>query len=84
MIKICERAYGKINLTLDVLGLRPDGYHDLKSVMQTVSLYDVVELELGTKAPWSVACGKEDIPNEYSSMIRVSGCLKRINFCSFC
>ena len=64
MIKICERAYGKINLTLDVLGLRPDGYHDLKSVMQTVSLYDVVELELGTKAPWSVACGKEDIPND--------------------
>lgn len=64
MTKIYERAFGKINLTLDVLGLRPDGYHDLKSVMQTVSLYDDVVIELGTKAPWMVACGREDIPND--------------------
>ena len=59
-----EKAYGKINLTLDVLGLRPDGYHDLKSVMQTVSLQDDVVLELGTGKEWSVICGREDIPND--------------------
>ena len=33
MTTIFEKAYAKINLTLDVLGLRDDGYHALKSVM---------------------------------------------------
>jgi 4-diphosphocytidyl-2-C-methyl-D-erythritol kinase len=36
------RAYAKINLTLDVLGRRADGYHDLATVMQTVDLYDTI------------------------------------------
>lgn len=36
------RAYAKINLTLDVLGRRPDGYHELASVMQTISLADTM------------------------------------------
>ncbi len=36
------RSYAKINLTLDVLGKRPDGYHDVEMIMQTVSLYDFV------------------------------------------
>lgn len=36
------RSYAKINLTLDVLGKRPNGYHDVKMIMQTVSLYDLV------------------------------------------
>ncbi len=42
MKTITEIAYGKINLYLDVLGKRVDGYHDIVSVMQTVSLYDTV------------------------------------------
>ncbi len=33
-------AFAKLNLSLDVLGLRPDGYHDIRSVVQTVSLAD--------------------------------------------
>lgn len=37
-------AYAKINLTLDVLGKRPDGYHDLSMVMQSVSLADKVTI----------------------------------------
>ena len=37
-------AYAKVNLTLEVLGRRPDGYHEIASVMQTVGLHDVVEL----------------------------------------
>lgn len=38
------KAYAKINLTLDVLGKRPDGYHELRSIMCTLSLYDRIEL----------------------------------------
>lgn len=37
-----EIAYAKINLTLDVLGKRPDGYHEMAMVMQSVSLADTV------------------------------------------
>ena len=62
MVTLREKAYAKLNLTLDVLGKRPDGYHDLKSVMQTVSLYDMVELDIGTGEPWKLICGREDIP----------------------
>ena len=36
----------KINLSLDVLGIRPDGYHDIASIMQTISLYDYLTFEL--------------------------------------
>ena len=38
-------APAKINLTLDVLGRRADGYHDLRTIMQTVDLCDTVTLE---------------------------------------
>lgn len=37
-----ERAYAKLNLTLDVLGKRPDGYHELSMVMETVDLADIL------------------------------------------
>lgn len=40
-------APAKVNLTLEVLGRRPDGYHELASVMQTLALADEVEVEVG-------------------------------------
>lgn len=40
------RTPAKVNLTLDVLGLRADGYHEISSIMQTVSLYDYLTFEL--------------------------------------
>lgn len=62
MTTIFEPAYAKVNLTLDVLGKRSDGYHDLKSVMQTISMRDDIELQIGTGKPWSLSCDKEGIP----------------------
>ena len=44
MEKIQLKAMGKINLGLDILGKREDGYHDVRMVMQTVYLYDNVTL----------------------------------------
>ena len=40
-----REAPAKINLTLDILGRRPDGYHEMRMVMQTVSLCDTVQVE---------------------------------------
>ena len=39
-----REAPAKVNLTLDILGRRPDGYHDMRMVMQTISLCDTVSL----------------------------------------
>lgn len=45
MKRMTQQAPAKVNLALDILGRRPDGYHDMRMVMQTVSLCDVVTLE---------------------------------------
>ncbi len=64
MTTLYEGAFAKINLTLDVLGLREDGYHDLQSVMQTISIRDDIEIDIGTGKPWRLLCDKEDIPTD--------------------
>ena len=64
MTTLFEPAYAKINLTLDVLGKREDGYHDLKTVMQTISLRDDVEIDVGTGKPWKLLCDKPGIPTD--------------------
>lgn len=46
MDKIILKAYGKINLSLDVLRRRPDGYHDVKMIMQTVDIYDTLTMSI--------------------------------------
>ena len=45
MAEIHLRSYAKINLSLDVAGTRSDGYHDLSTVMQRISLYDRIHME---------------------------------------
>ena len=40
MQSVQERAYAKINIGLDVLRRRPDGYHEVKMIMQTVDIWD--------------------------------------------
>lgn len=62
MTTLYEGAFAKLNLTLDVLGKREDGYHDLQSVMQTISVRDDIEIDVGTGKPWCLKCDKEGIP----------------------
>ena len=64
MTTLYEGAFAKLNLTLDVLGKREDGYHDLKSVMQTISIRDDIEIDVGTGKPWKLLCSREDIPTD--------------------
>ena len=39
------KAYGKVNISLDVVGKREDGYHLLSMIMQNIDLYDEIEVE---------------------------------------
>lgn len=63
-----EFAPAKINLTLDVLDKRPDGYHNIRSIMQTISIRDDIALELNTGAPWRLECDKAEIPTDESNL----------------
>jgi len=59
-------AAAKVNLTLDVKGRRPDGYHLLESVMQTLSLCDIVEVEPATQTTLScdmpeLSCAEDNL-----------------------
>ena len=62
MITLYEGAFAKINLTLDVLDKREDGYHDIKSIMQTVSIRDDIEIDIETGKPWLIQCSNPDVP----------------------
>lgn len=62
------QAYAKLNLTLDVLGKRPDGYHDLRMVMQTVSLCDEVTVETGTGAPLRMSSNLGFLPTNEKNL----------------
>ena len=61
-------APAKLNLTLDVLGRRADGYHDLNMVMQSVALSDTITLELGTGGPLSVRTNLGFLPNNEKNL----------------
>ena len=66
MTTIFEPAYAKLNLTLDVLGKREDGYHNLKSVMQTVSLHDILTVTKAetvsmTCSDPTLSCGEDNL-----------------------
>ena len=68
MTTLYEGAFAKLNLTLDVLGIREDGYHDLQSVMQTVSIRDDVEIDIGTGKSWKLLCTDETIPTDETNL----------------
>lgn len=68
MTTLYEGAFAKLNLTLDVLGKRPDGYHDLQSVMQTISMRDDVEIDVDTGKPWTLECSAEEIPTDEENL----------------
>ena len=68
MTTLYEGAFAKINLTLDVLGKREDGYHDLKSVMQAISIRDDVEIDVDTDTTWSLQCSMKEIPQDQTNL----------------
>ena len=62
------RANAKLNLTLDVLGKRPDGYHDLRMIMQSVELADVLNLEYNETGELRVCTNLHFLPNNEKNL----------------
>jgi len=60
---ITLKAPAKVNYLLDVIRRRPDGYHDLRMVMQRVNLCDELTITLTDTPGISVSCGKEGVPD---------------------
>lgn len=61
MRSISLPAFAKVNLDLRVLGPRPDGFHDLKTVFQSLALFDNVTVT-ARRGPLAVTCDEPDIP----------------------
>ena len=68
MIELKASAHAKLNLTLDVVGTRPDGYHDLRMVMQEIDLGDDITVLLKTGKPWSVETDSGEIPCDENNL----------------
>ncbi len=58
------KAHAKLNLTLDILGKRPDGYHDLRMVMQSVALHDLLTVEIGTGGDLRLSTNRSFLPTD--------------------
>ncbi len=69
MDKVVTKAYAKINLGLDVLRKRPDGYHDVKMIMQTVDLYDVLSVSKKEENTITISTQKEELPVNEDNLI---------------
>ncbi len=61
-------SYAKVNYTLDVLSLRPDGYHNVSTVMQTISLADTIELQTSAENGIRIECDDPRIPADASNL----------------
>ena len=58
------KAYAKINLCLDIAGIRPDGYHNIDTVMQSISLFDTVCIDVGCEGVSVICKGDETLNGE--------------------
>lgn len=63
MKSITLKAPAKVNYLLDVIRRRPDGYHDLRMVMQRVDLCDEIRISLTDMPGVSVTCGRKGVPD---------------------
>ena len=68
MDKIILESYGKINLSLDVLYKRDDGYHELNTIMQEIDLKDIIEIQEMDKGI-EIQCNVEGVPLNNKNLV---------------
>jgi 4-diphosphocytidyl-2-C-methyl-D-erythritol kinase len=67
---LCLLAFAKVNLSLEVVGKRPDGYHEVRSVMHTVSLADRLELAWDRSGDITLTSTRPDLATEDNLALR--------------
>jgi len=67
-LRIEEDSYGKINLALDVLYKRDDGYHEISSIMQQISLHDTLIIEEGGNGV-RIECDNHLVPLDHTNLV---------------
>ena len=67
--KLTGPAFAKINLGLRVLGRRPDGYHEISTVFQTVTLHDTLTFEATPGGRLELACTDPEIPTDGTNLV---------------
>lgn len=84
-MKISRKAPAKINLSLDITGRRQDGYHLVRMIMQTVSLFDIVEVEdivnPDNKEPGEIVlhCDDPSVPTDDRNLcVRAARLMQRV------
>ncbi|GER89124.1 4-diphosphocytidyl-2-C-methyl-D-erythritol kinase [Dictyobacter vulcani] len=76
--KVCfVQSYAKINLTLDVLGKRADGYHELATIMQTIDLYDTLCFTTTNEDRISMSCNRTELSNDNNLVVRAAQALRQ-------
>lgn len=70
--RIRLKAYAKINLCLDIIGVREDGYHLLESIMQSVDLYDSVSIKKCKTKGINVTCDNVNIPQKKNTAYKAA------------
>lgn len=69
MDTITRKAYGKLNLALDTIGKRDDGYHLVRMIMQTVNLFDVLTFTKQRTPGISLTTNRSDLPTDENNLI---------------
>jgi 4-diphosphocytidyl-2-C-methyl-D-erythritol kinase len=67
-IAVTIRAHAKINLDLRVLGTRPDGFHELRTVFQALSLHDIITC-VPREGPFAIECDTAGVPLDASNLV---------------
>lgn len=73
-------AFAKINWSLRILGRRPDGYHEIQTLLQTVSLHDELQFDLRIDDLITIACNDPSIPIDDSNLIIRAAAVLRKRF----
>ncbi|MCM1227967.1 MAG: 4-(cytidine 5'-diphospho)-2-C-methyl-D-erythritol kinase [Clostridium sp.] len=69
MNKITVKVSAKINLTLDVIGKRDDGYHDIESLFQSIGIYDRLTVEKLDVPEINITCSDPDVPCDKRNIV---------------
>ncbi len=71
-------SFAKINWSLEILGRRPDGYHEIRTLLQTISLHDDLHFELTDDGTVTLSCDDPNLPTDDRNLVvRAANALKQ-------